>query len=372
MKNKIISIIFLIAILVSLLGFVKVAKAADEEIGNETGNSNTTTGGNETDGSDIKTEEDLTDFSNINYELKNDGFAGALIEITGINYDSYKTYSLYISDKADKPDISNIEPQEKVLLDYDKNEKKFITIDKTKIAGIVETNQDIYANFIVYNSSAGKDEVVSYGKKVERYEENKYSDAFNNTFMTYEATQIVTNFTHNTDNNRKIQIRVGKIADKTILNKIKQQETSGFADLLNYSKSNSAIFDETLDANKNDPFIDYNGKIALTGLENGQYYYLYIKTDEENGKYKSNEAVTLAQASVYDGGWSMFFYGTGDFTWADFNNNNNNNPPIEDISISPAQLPRTGSGIIKLIIIMSTFAGAGFISYKGYRKYMGI
>ncbi len=49
--------------------------------------------------------------------------------------------------------------------------------------------------------------------------------------MTYDADQIVTTFTHASENDRKIEIKVGKITDKTILNKLKNNDSSGFSDL---------------------------------------------------------------------------------------------------------------------------------------------
>ena len=218
-------------------------------------------------------------------------------------------------------------------------------------------------------------EIIVSGIKLDRFAEGKYSNGFHATYMTSKSTQIVTTFSHADTNDRKMQIKVGKITDKAILNKIKNQDSSGFADLLNYAKSNSAIYDETQDADKNYPFIAYGGAtlgsgeiINLSGLENDAYYFLYVKTDDENGKYISNEAVTLAQADVYDNGWAMFFYGSSDFKWADFGNISSE----VDNTIAPTVIPKAGLEKIIFIGIGIMIIVAGITSYRKYKKYQGI
>lgn len=88
-----------------------------------------------------------------------------------------------------------------------------------KVAYYVELNQDLYAS--VVEKSGLTYNVVTYGNKLERFSEAKYSDAFHSSLMTYKLDQIVTTFTHDSKNNRKIQIKVGKITDQSILTKIK-------------------------------------------------------------------------------------------------------------------------------------------------------
>ena len=224
---------------------------------------------------------------------------------------------------------------------------------------------------------------MSYGNKIERPVEPKYSDAFQSTTsLTYKDSLICTNFIHGSSNDRKMQIKVGKITDMSILRKIKGQDSSGFADLLNFAKSSSAIYDKMLDADKSTDlkytaYLDTSEKrINLTGVDNEAYYYLYVKTDDENGKYISNEAVTLAQASTYsDGSWFMFFYGSGDFKWADFGSTPDaGSTPTggTDTTIAPTILPKAGFEKIIYVGIGLMIIGAGIISYKKYKKYQGI
>ena len=321
---------------------------------------------------------DWTDFSSAKYELVKEGISGALVEISGVNYKEDSLYYLYITSSNNKPDITSLASSEKITLTYNKEKNKLMSVSTDKVAGKVELNQDLYATIVEYNSK-GKESIVTYGNKLTRYAEAKYNDAFWATFMTNDADQIITNFTHAEENNRKIEVKIGKITDTSILNKLKKQDSTGFSELLKFAKSSTSIYDKTLNADKDDSYaIEYNAGtgtskgnsvIDLKGLQNDGYYYLYIKTDDENGKYISNEAVTLAQARIHDNGWGLFFYGSSDFKWADFGNIAESG---DDDSIAPGKLPHAGSETIKCIGIGIIVVGVGAIFYSKYKKYQGI
>ena len=340
-----------------------------EKSNNETTNTPNTPGENE------KPSGDWTDFSNAKFELKKDGISSALIEITGITGKNNNTYYIYISSTASKPDIAKISDEEKIALKYADN--KFTTSNNEKVAKKIELNQDLYANVIEVNNSTGKSEIVSYGNKLERFEEDKYSNAFHSTFITNNGNQIITTFTHEKTNNRKMQIKIGKINNTTILNKLKNQNSSGFAELLKYAKENNGIYDKIVSADKDDNHaIEYNAGesykdtenslIELNGLKNGEYYFIYIKTEDEDGKYISNEAVTLAQANIVDNkNWGLFVYGSSDFKWADFGNATED----KDSSVAPGTIPQTGTKTIIAIGTIIVIAGIGIICYSKYKKY---
>ena len=317
------------------------------------------------------TDGEWTDFSKAKFELKKGGTFKATVEISGVTPKEDRTYYLYITSNNSKPNVSGGISNDKITLNYDKNSKTFKVSEMNKVAYYVELNQDLYAS--VVEKSGLTYNVVTYGNKLERFSEAKYSDAFHSSLMTYKLDQIVTTFTHDSKNNRKIQIKVGKITDQSILTKIKNKDSSGFSGLMTYAKSNSGIYNQTLDADKDDNYsIEYNAGgakttgnsvIDLKGLENGEYYYLYIKTDDENGKYISNEAVTLATASVInDEEWYMFFYGADDFKWADFGTVSGDNTMASGI------LPKTGTSYIMITIAGVVIAG-GIVAYKKYKKY---
>lgn len=312
-----------------------------------------------------------TDFTNAKFNLKKDGMSSALIEISNITPKENRNYYLFITSNSSKPNVSSNLYDERIELTYDVDSKMFKTTGNSKVAKYVELNQDLYVS-ILEREGYENEKVVLYGKKLERYEEPKYSDAFHATFLTNETNQIVTAFTHAKENNRKIQIKIGKITDKSILQKIKNKDSSGFAKLLSYAKVNDGIYDKTVDADKDDPFnIGYNAGsgydngnslINLKGLQNEEYYFLYIKTDDENGKYISSEAVTLAQANVYkNNNWYLFFYGSSDFKWADFGN------VSEDNTVAGGTIPQTGISLIWTILGI-VLIGGGMFSYIQYRK----
>ena len=114
-----------------------------------------------------------------------------------------------------------------------------------------------------------------------------------------------------------------------------------------------------------------NEIIKLNEVEDNCYYYLYIKTDDENGKYVSNEAVTLALSSNNkDNHWFMFFYGDDDFEWADFGENSGGTqePSEEKPNLANGTFPKTGLNLIIFSSIV-VLAISGIVAYKKYKKY---
>ncbi len=311
-----------------------------------------------------------TDFSKAKFELKKSGAIGAVIEISGVTPTEGSIYHIYLSDDGSAPVADVVGYKDDLALTYDKDSKTFKCID-LEVRNAVELNKDIYVSVSELNAKADEHVILS-GKKLTRYVEPKYSDAFFATFMTSDADQIVTNFTHSSENNRKLQIKIGKITDQNILQKIKNQDSAGFADLLKYAKSNAGIYNETLNADKDTSSIEYNAYagedtgnkvIQLNGVADKAYYYLYVKTDDENGKYFPNEAVTLALSSnTSDNHWSMFFYGQEDFEWIDFGDGSDN-------TIATGTIPQTGETAMVAIVIalVSVLGVVGYINYKKYR-----
>ena len=308
-------------------------------------------------------EGEWTDFSNAKFELKKDGTAGAIMEISGVEPKEGSDYYLLITSNGNEPTADDFESE--YFLTYDEEKQIFIVRDMAKY---IELNQDLYAS-ILEVQSYDSENVVVYGKQLERYAEPKYSYAFFATFMTADTTQLITTFTHDEGNNRNIQIKVGKITDISILQKIKNQDSTGFANLLAFAKSNDGIYNEEFAADKDYYTIAYNAGeleetgnsvISLNGLQDGEYYFLYIEVYDDDGKYIGQEAVTLAQASVHeDGEWYLFFYGDEDFEWADFGD-------VEDDTKAPVVLPDTGIG--KYIIIITVLAAVVIVSYIQVKK----
>ena len=149
---------------------------------------------------------------------------------------------------------------------------------------------------------------------------------------------------------------------------------------MSFAKNDNGLYNESL---KNEYpgnsciGYDSNGDdskmVNVRDIANGAYYYLYLVSDSENGKYISNEAVTLAQASVYNdiGTWYLFFYGNSDFKWADFGDMNEDNKGEEnndDKTTAPSnKLPQTGAyGCVAFVV--GAIAVVGAISYRNYKR----
>lgn len=317
--------------------------------------------------------EGTTDFSNAKFNLVKKGVSDAIIEVDGVTPIKGNDYYVYISDNANEPDLSQISEEEKILLYYNEENGKLNSINK-EVARKVELNQDLYVAVVEHDISEATERIVSFGTKLTRYDEPKYNEAFFSTFIDHNSVQIITTYTHSEENNRKMQIKIGKITDFSILQKIRNEDESGFSKLMDFAKSNEGIYNETLDADKDDSYaIEYNADltnktenelIKLSGLEDEAYYYLYVKTLDENGKYISNEAVTLANASSFENGeWYLYFYGASDFNWVDWNVSNG-----EDTTTAPGKLPQTGLNYI--IVVPIIFAGILVILARiKYKKY---
>ncbi len=315
-----------------------------------------------------------TDFSKAEFELSKEGVSDASIQISNVTAKEKSSYYMVITPNANEASIPSkgALSDESISLKYDAENKKFVTVNISKVANYVELNQDIYVNIIERNSS-GQEKVVFHGKKLEKYEEPKYADAFHATFMTKDTDQLVTCFTHFEKNNRKIQIKIGKITDQSILQKIKNNDISGFASLLDFAKKSNGIFDKVVDADKDDYFaIEYNADseenrknqevINLNNIEDGAYYYLYVKADGENGKYTSPEAVTLAEGNVRSNSWGLFFYGSSDFKWADFGDAGVDN------TTANGKIPQTGANMMIWASLGLALIGGGAFSYIQYRR----
>ena len=346
------------------------------------GSGNTSNGGNSTTG------DGYADFSNAKFEVKKDGISSAILKITGIkgvsDLDEFRSLAfLYITETNAKPVIDGLKVNGESWAygkSFSKDKDNPNTLIVYGLEKYVELKKDYYFSVVQAKTYGNDLKVVSYGIKMERPAEPKYTDVFSATFTTYQSDQIVTTFTHDLENARKMQIKIGKITDTSILNKIKNKDASGFEDLLNYSRSASSIFDKLVncdyDGKSAGQFIEYNAGrndplghevININKVEENAYYYLYIKTDDENGKYYSYEGITLAIASVPQGNPYLFYYGTDNFKWTDFGGGTLNGNLTKDPTTSNGKLPQTGIGNATTAGIVATII-LTIISYVVYSK----
>lgn len=189
--------------------------------------------------------------------------------------------------------------------------------------------------------------------------------------------------------NRKFKIKIGKVTDNAILQKIQKGDYSGITDLLAYAKKTNAIYIADLTTTEYDCY--KSNETLFDGrklLQSKAYYYIYVKFDDENGKYYPIEGVTLGQAyfSGNSSTWWLNAYTSKDFKWNNLSStytstnkkddttssSNNNNPDKKkDDTIADVNLPNTGVSIAVAISAV-TLAGTAVVLKIKKDKYKGI
>lgn len=277
------------------------------------------------------------DWENAKFELKKSGISDAIIEVSGVPYKEGRNY--YVDISAEPTYMFLL--RGKIPLIYNKETNKYVSYDvNKKIAMRVEYNRDIYASVVedVYEEGTLKYKRRVEFQKLEKYEEPKYSDAFINSEINNNSSTMTFNFTHGNLYDRKYQLKIGKVTNKKILNKIKNGEKVGFEELLNYSKETTGIFDEDIEIQKGNTLTyKASGEEPINnikGLENGEYYFVYVKANDNRGvklvdsrtnevteipdyiHFQINEAVTLSRAEVFSNGdYYLNFINKPRFNW---------------------------------------------------------
>lgn len=367
---KVKKLIAILIMIISIIGVLSFSVYAENTTDNTTNNTTEDTTG--------KSEEiNWTDASKATLETKMNGFRKAEVQINNMEKHTGSIYKYIITSKNEKPTVDENNFSEFESLDYDP-EKKMMYLDCSEY---MELNQDMYLWICekIYENDKNQIKFILEGKKIERVEYPKGIEVFSDTtHFTSNHTQIFFNVPWGYSTFRKINLKIGKISDLTLLNEI-QNGTSDFTDkLLQYAKNSNAIFTKTLASgaiSKDHASNGYEGDgLDIASLEDQQYYFLYAELDDENGKYYPVEGVTLALANVYDNSmghsWFLFFYGKDDFKWI------THTPTSGGESIDPtvapiSRLPNTGIGIA-LIGVLVVFTGVAVIFKFKYKKYSDI
>ena len=359
---------------------------------------------------------EFSNFSNAKLEVENSAVEKNLFNRQQLVISNYK---LAIRDTLYKSDFFYIITQSPNAPEFDKNDTKIsnradqyksITMkeDKTTILGFEEYTElkgDLYFWLVEKFKDENKETQVATaikGKKIERLQNPKYAELFTISFFSNSYTQIIFNCPHNDKNQRKFQLKVGKINDENILKKIKNNTSDSWPSLTTYARSASSIYNKTLTTNGTSGcgYKEDKSIVSRDQLENEEYYYIYALLDDENGKYNPIEAVTISQASIYDNGsFYLFLLGSEDFKWEEFDENEEpdnkptnqstnekeekepeeseepEKPRVEttnankaDNTTAPNKIPQTGESVIIIVIgIITIFVGV--ISIKLYEKY---
>ena len=148
--------------------------------------------------------------------------------------------------------------------------------------------------------------------------------------------------------NRKFKIKIGKVTDNAILQKIHNGDYSGITELLTYAKNNNAIYTQDLVTTRENYFSTENALFEGNNLlEHKAFYYIYVQFDDENGKYYPIEGVTLGQAWISDNYWDLWAYTSENIEW-----NNLSSTPKDD-TLAKEELPDTGTAVMLAISILA-------------------
>ena len=265
-----------------------------------------------------------TDPSNIKFTVTEDFY----LKVTGLKEDG-KYYGFISNGKIAPtvPDTGWIENENLPVT----NKPGF------SISKYLEKSGDIYVwiyeTQIVNNVRQNK--CIIEAQKIERPALKKIGTRMKCYFLNEEtSTHLFEAYSY--ENARKINVKIGKVTDKSILRAIKNGETDCLQKLLDYAKNADSIYTGTVPLGRSESITN------KLNLVNDEYYYVYMVLDDENGKYFPVEDVSLYQALTYekDGKTSknLFDYLNDNFKW-----NLGNDDTTIDNTTATGKLPQTGA-----------------------------
>ena len=262
-------------------------------------------------------------------------------------------------------------------------EKREAVIDKFNIDGEVEKDGNLYLYIVYYPTSTALDEeikVVVDACNLAKPPVSKYTKIFPSwMFASKDRVQVGLLIPHDADNTRKLQVKIGKIADDSLLKKLSENPEASWEELKTYAKNSTGLYDKLNDANADDTLMwsAEEELIKKESIEDGGYYYLYLRADSNNGKYTEYDGVTITQAyvsNVFDW-WSMHFYGNGEFKWKDFNGGETPESNViivndinGDMSTADKPIPQTGDESKLVIGSAIVLMAAGYVLYRKYKN----
>lgn len=290
-----------------------------------------------------------TDSSNIKFTVTEDFY----LKVTGLKEDG-KYYGFISNGKIAPtvPDTGWIENENLPVT----NKPGF------SISKYLEKSGDIYVwiyeTQIVNNVRQNK--CIIEAQKIERPALKKIGTRMKCYFLNEETSTHLFE-AYNYENARKINVKIGKVTDKSILRAIKNRETDCLQKLLDYAKNADSIYTGTVPLGRSESITN------KLNLVNDEYYYVYMVLDDEDGKYFPVEDVSLYQALTYekDGKTSknLFDYLNDNFKW-----NLGNDDTTIDNTTATGKLPQTGASIVIYVAITLVIV-AGVIFAIKYKKY---
>ena len=210
------------------------------------------------------------------------------------------------------------------------------------------------------------------------FEYKKDYNMFRDTIFTHDTTLLgfnSDNIPMKSSNQRTVKIKLGKIADSSLLKSLKNGEANAWNSLLTYAKTNNTVFEGSLTGKFTNYTSSWNGlPVSKSVFEKNAYYFLYVELDDENGKYYPVEAVTIAGVNLYgeqQAAWGLWFYGSKDFKWLGDSTEVNPTEVKPDDTRVQTVIPNAGGNAI-VISVIGVIAVIGIIAKIKYNKYKDI
>ena len=326
-----------------------------------------------------------TDFSNFKIEWKDgdEQFLSYMIKVSNDKKIATHKYHIYIKSDKSAPNIKISGDYNRINEEIGKNDYYGELTENTNrdimlIDLLERNNKSLYITVVEeqYTEDFKYTNKIILSKEFKRPEELKVGNRMK-CFFFKDKTDTFLYYTSINKYTSKINLKLGKITDNSILRNIRDAKAGALQDLLKYAKENkNPIYTGTVKVGKD--------KEITSGMNlvDDEYYYVYMELEDEDGKYYPIEDVSLYQALVGDTvGKNLFDYLSNEFKWniqddtnesnEEGQNRNEESNRESEPATAPTRLPQTGMNQTAIIAIV-TVSCIAICGYIGYRKYRDI
>lgn len=332
-----------------------------------------------------------TDISKMEYKIEHgDGIASRwyTMDFSNIEYKSNHTYYVFFTYN-----------DEELMMQKDENGKimnadgNIDTITPLNISSIIEKTGKIYMYIVEEQSDYSKEgnmktsKVLVQKEEITRPAQNEITKRISNIYFSESDNKGGSVYVNEPfSENRILNIKIGRITDKTILNAIKNKEATGMTQLISYAKQQTDAKGYKIISNG-----ERNNKLKNIDIDftKGDYYYVYFSMNNENGKYVDVEDIMLYRVSTGSNEENGFFVSSmndNKFQWSEDDSasptptvtpapeedgKDDSNTKKDDTTIKTDKLPQTGVGI-GLTLSILLVALFGVVMFKKVRDYKEI
>lgn len=304
-----------------------------------------------------------TTASDLTYEIKEHWNGKSANYLLKVNSDKIReidehSYPVFITNNNKEPTLSCVKSGKISSYQYNLKSLK----DGISIIRNLEKNGDIYCwlydEQMNYETGKYTHKVIN-SKKIDRPKQNELGSRMKSYFSAEDTHTLLfePNYSLNT---RKIQLKIGKITDMSIITAVLNKESNALAKLLNYAKSATAIYTGQV------PVGDSSTITNQFDIVDKELYYVYMELDDENGTYYPVEDVSLYQGSIVQGRKNMYDYLSDEFKYT-MNEENKAPTKTNDPTVAKGTIPQTGETITILAIAFVVIV-SGIIAVVKIRK----